>query len=98
MMTPAQRTTLSELNKRFKAASTKKIEEFVNINTELLLLLQDMDTSQGSHIQKIIVGLYIQILIRIDYDPHSFKTSLNRKLEYAFESLDKHFISSNEIL
>jgi hypothetical protein len=95
MMTPAQRTALSELNKRFKAASTKKIDEVININTELLLLLQDIDPGQGSHIQKVIVGLYIQILIRIDYDPHSFKTSLNKKLEYAFESLDKHFIASN---
>jgi hypothetical protein len=93
-MNPSQKITFVELNKRFKETSNKKkIDEAIRINSELLDLLKEIDLSQGNYIQKIVVEVYIQILIRIDYDPHSFKTSLNQKLGYAFDSLDRHFIS-----
>jgi hypothetical protein len=93
-MNPSQRITFVELNKRFQETSNKKkIDDAIRINSELLDLLKEIDLSQGNYIQKIVVEVYIQILIRIDYDPDSFKTSLNQKLGYAFDSLDRHFIS-----
>jgi hypothetical protein len=94
MMNPSQRITFIELNKRFQESSKKKkIEEAIKIHSELLELLKAIDLSQGNYIQKVIVEAYLQILIRIDFDPQSFKTSLNQKLGYAFDSLDRHFIS-----
>jgi hypothetical protein len=93
-MNPSQRITFVELNKRFQETSNKKkIDDAIRINSELLDLLKEIDLSQGNYIQKIVVEVYIQILIRIDYDPDSFKASLNQKLGYAFDSLDRHFIS-----
>jgi hypothetical protein len=93
MMNSSQRITFLELNKKFKESNGKKIDSFIIINSDLLGLLKEMDLSKGSPAQKLIVELYIHILIRIEYDPHSFKTSLSRKLEYAFDTIDRHFIS-----